>query len=244
MLWIGAGSAGLAAIGIVPRIYYNSLTNLAGGNYEGDLAYAADNGGWQAGQTVFRHFDQDTYYMGGLVIALATMALVLARFRKTSLFFTLVMVGGFLFSSARETPLHQVLYAVLPRFEEFHGHWPERLALVSFIGIAMLAGIAVDSLPAWQEVGRRSLLIASIPVVIAIGFTVGLQPAGDALPPVLLIGVGIVAAGNDPYRMDAISFGHPDCAGWTGCTCDSGSTCREQCDVGQRPVRGISQRGC
>ena len=193
ILWIGAGSAGLAAIGIVPRIYYNSLTNLAGGNYEGDLAYAADNGGWEAGQTVFRSFDQNSYYMGGIVIALATMALLLARFRKTSVFFSVVMVGGFALSSASETPLHRVLYAVLPGFETFHGHWPERLALVSFIAIAMLAGIAVDSLPSWQHAGKPVFAIAAIPVVISIGFVVGLNSAGDTLPTVLLVGVAIVA---------------------------------------------------
>ena len=126
VLWIGAGSAGFAAIGIVPRIYYNSFTNLAGGNYEGDLAYAADNGGWQAGQTVFRHFDQNTYYMGGIVIALATMALLLARFRKTSRVLSRwLWLVAFFFPPPAETPVHRVLYIVLPRFEEFHGHWPE-----------------------------------------------------------------------------------------------------------------------
>ena len=179
-------SAGLAAAGIISRLEYNRLSNLAGGVYQNEHASAAVNGGWQAGQTVFREVNGDPYYMGSVVIALATVSLLLTRGRFGTAFFSIVVLVGFVLSASIQTPLHSFAYAVLPKFEDLHRHWPERVAMVGFIAIAVLAGAAVDALPGWVGRCKHLSAIALVPLGILISFEIGLRLAGDALPAVVL----------------------------------------------------------
>jgi hypothetical protein len=183
---------GLAAAGILPRLEYNALSNLAGGVYPDEHDYAAVTGGWQAGQTVFSEMIQEPYYPGGVVIALAIVAVILARGAFSTPYFSALVVGGFILASDQTTPLHSLLYALLPRFEDLHRHWPERMSMVSYIGIAILAGAAVHTLPAWSGRLRKLAVIAAIPVAVALAFVIGLRASGDALPGVVLGGVAVV----------------------------------------------------
>ncbi len=188
----GALAAGYNAMGLLPRLEYNQLSNVAGGSYSGLGSSASVTGGWQAGHTVFEHVTRNAYYPGGIVITLAVIAVVLARGRHCTVFFSLVVVLGFVLSSSRRTPLHDVLFAVLPMFEELHSHWPQRIALVSFPAVALLAGAAVGALPGWRGRLRDVLLLAVFPIGITVVFIFGLRRAGDGLPLVVVLSVAIV----------------------------------------------------
>ncbi len=188
----GALAAGFNAMGLLPRLEYNRLSNVAGGSYDGLGDSASVTGGWQAGQTVFEHVTRNSYYPGGVAISLAIVAVILTRGRKLSVFFTIVVLGGFVLASSRRTPLHELLFAILPIFESLHSHWPQRIALVVFPAVALLAGAAVDALPSWAGRWRQLLLIALIPIGITIAFAIGLRGAGDALPLVVIFSVAAV----------------------------------------------------
>ncbi|CAN5758368.1 hypothetical protein BH24CHL4_BH24CHL4_01460 [soil metagenome] len=191
---IGAAaiSAGLAAAGLLPRLKYNGLSNLAGGVYKEDHATSAVSGGWQAGGTLFGEVTSDPYYPGSVVIALVAVSLVLTRGRRAAPFFTVVMLACFVLAANVQTPLHSLAFAILPRFEDLHRHWPERVAMVGFIAVALLAGAAVDALPGWAGRRKQLLGIAMIPIGIASTFVIGLRYVGDVLPGVVLGGVAIV----------------------------------------------------
>lgn len=189
----GALAAGFNAMGLLPRLEYNRLSNVAGGSYDGLGDSAAVTGGWQAGQTVFEHATRNAYYPGGIAIALAVVAVILTRGRNLSIFFSLIVVAGFVLSSSSPTPFHKILFAILPMFESLHSHWPQRIALVVFPAIALLAGAAIGALPNWAGRWRQLMLLSLIPIGIAVAFTIGLRSAGDALPPVVLLSVVAVA---------------------------------------------------
>jgi hypothetical protein len=187
----GLFAFGLAAIGIVPRLEYNRLSNLAGGTYVGADSDAAVTGGWHAGKTIIEHIAREPYYPGGIAVALATTAWLLTRGRNATPFFSLTVIVGFILSSDRRTPLHSLLYAILPRFEELHQHWPERITLTMFIALAILAGTAVGALPGWFGRGRDLVRIALVPAVITIAIMIALAQADDALPLIMLISVSL-----------------------------------------------------
>lgn len=190
----GALAAGYNAMGLLPRLEYNRLSNVAGGSYDGLGNTASVTGGWQAGHTVFEHVTRNSYYPGGIAIALAVIAVLLTKGRHLSIFFSLIVVAGFVLSSSRRTPLHELLFAVLPMFESLHSHWPQRIALVVFPAVSLLAGAAIGSLPEWRGRWRGLLAIALLPIGIAIVFEVGLRRAGDGLPLIVLASVATVAA--------------------------------------------------
>ncbi len=191
----GFGVAGMtaafSAAGILPRLEFNRLSNVAGGVYESGNGPAAISGGWQAGSTFFREVTTDPYYMGSVVIALVSVSLILARGRLATPFFSFVVLTSFVLTASVQTPLHKLFYLVFPRFEELHRHWPERVTMAGFIALAMLAGAAVESLPSWAGSRRRMLGVAAVPLVITVVFTVALQRAGDGLPTAVYVGVAI-----------------------------------------------------
>lgn len=185
----GALAAGYNALGWLPRLEYNRLSNVAGGSYAGLGETASMTGGWQAGQTVFEHVSRNSYYPGGITISLAAIAVVLTRGRHLSIFFGLVVAGGFVLSSSRRTPLHELLFAILPMFESLHSHWPQRIALVGFPAVALLAGASIGALPGWRGRWRALLGLSLLPIGITIAFVIGLRRAGDTLPLVVLLSV-------------------------------------------------------
>lgn len=156
---------GLAAAGLLPRLDYNRLTNVAGGVYGGAHAYAASLGGWSPGQTPLGDLTRSLYYPGGSVAAMAVMAIVLTRRHATS-FFTGVVVVALVLALDRTTPLHWVLYHLFPRFEDLHKHWPERIAIVTFLAPAILAGACVSHLATQVQNTRRLIMAAALPLAL------------------------------------------------------------------------------
>ena len=147
---------GLAAAGLLPRLEYNGQSTLEGG-YTG--AEAVVGGFLNLDDAASRLLGPTGWYIGGSVAALALAAPLLARGRRGTLFWGIVAVGTLVISSNATTPLHQLFYLLLPRFEALHRHYPDRALLVLYLALALLAGIAVDRL-AERPRGPISLLAA------------------------------------------------------------------------------------
>ena len=155
---------GLAAAGILPRLEYVSRSNVAGGEYSGQSAWAAEIGGVTPSMILERFFDPSLHYPGTAVAILSVAALWLARRWFAMKFFAIFGICALILAAPWKTPLHLALYTVLPRFEELHKHWPERVALVGYLSFALLAGAAVDTL--WRErlTKRQVAVIVGLPV--------------------------------------------------------------------------------
>jgi hypothetical protein len=161
---VGSGF-GLAAVGLLPRAEYNAVSNLPGG-YDAaglsPLTVALTDWGiiedWST-----RLLTPGFHYAGAVVIALAVAAPVVARTRQAVAFFAAMSVGLLVLASWQPTPLHAVL-SILPGFGPMHAHAPERVLLVWFIGVALLAGSTIDRIRAYDKLGRyvAALLIALV----------------------------------------------------------------------------------
>ncbi|MDP9473446.1 MAG: YfhO family protein, partial [Chloroflexota bacterium] len=164
----------LAAAAILPRLEYNARTNLAEG-YTGDLAWAAVLGGWDVPATVASLLGRSLSYPGGATLALAFAAFVVARGRHAAPYFAALAAGTLILAQRETTWLHQIPYTLLPRFEELHRHWPERVLVAFYLGPAMLAGATVHAL-ARRE--RPALLGASaiLPVLVTLAVAIRLGP--------------------------------------------------------------------
>lgn len=191
---------GLAAAGLIPRFAFNELSNVAGGVYGGNQSYAAVTGGWEADAHGLRDLSRSLYYPGGAILALALMSIVLVRRRHAIPFFLFLSTAAMVLASHAETPLHTLLYAVLPRFEELHSHFPERITLVTYLTPAILAGTTIDALATCSR--RRRLQIASaVPLLVIVIAALRWSPESDIpwqalIAALLAIGlVGVVALG-------------------------------------------------
>ncbi len=162
---------GLAAAAILPRLEYNRLSNVAGGVYNGEHSYAAVIGGWEVAEEGFGDLSRSLYYPGGAVLALAVMSLVLVRKRNAMPYFILLSLGAILLAVPEQTPIHTMLYRLLPRFEDLHTHFPERISIVTYLAPALLAGAIVEGLPAWLQ-RRRLYLAAGLPVAVIVAAAV------------------------------------------------------------------------
>ncbi len=155
---------GLAAAGILPRLAYHARTNLADG-YTGDSAWAAVLGGWTPSIMVDQLLGPTIYYAGGVTLGLAVAAPFLAGRRHGVPYFVALAAGALILASQSTTPLHALLYATLPRFEELHRHWPERDMTVFILGPALLAGTTVQSLDRSRRWPALMACLALLPVL-------------------------------------------------------------------------------
>ncbi len=159
----------LAAAGLLPRLEANPHTNLAGGHYRGDMAWAAVIGGWIDKQEIAgRLLGPNGWYMGASTAVLAVIALPLARARYAVPFFALLSVGTIILAGQQTTPLHALLYGLLPRFEALHRHYPDRILVVFYLAPALLAGATIHSLSRCSRPPAVLSLIAGVPLVVAL----------------------------------------------------------------------------
>lgn len=174
---------GLAAAGILPRLEYNAVSSVAGGIYQGSGAVEAQVGGASAEAVIGRIFQPSLYYPGTVTLVLAVAAVVLLGRRHASWFWVGLASITIVLSIPTQTPLHALFY-LLPRFQDLHSHWPERVVLVTYIAPAMLAGAMTSLLgrrwPPWQ-----TALAAALPPAILLGF-VALESAIPVAVPVLV----------------------------------------------------------
>jgi hypothetical protein len=157
----------LAAIGLLPRLEYNALSNLPGGYGAAGLASPTagltDWGIIEDWQT--RLLTPGFHYVGVTTLALALAAPLLVRGRHAVPFFVTLSIGVLVLARWQPTPLHVAL-SILPGFGPMHVHAPERALLVWFIGPALLAGTTVGRLPARGRFGVAAAALCTLVVLV------------------------------------------------------------------------------
>ena len=153
---------GLAAAGILPRLEYNSLSNLSGG-YPGDSSFHFI-GGWNAADWKQLYVSPGFFYVGGAVLALALAAPLVARSRFGVPYFAALSLAALTLSGKSLTPLHSLLY-LLPSFESLQPHYTERAMVVFYLGAALLAGATVSGL---GKYARRTPSLTLLPILAGI----------------------------------------------------------------------------
>jgi hypothetical protein len=177
---------GLAAAGILPRLEYISRSNVAGGDYGEENKWATDIGGVTPLMIFDRLIDPTLYYPGVIVLVLAAAAIPLAKGRYATSFFILWGIGAVVMALPVDTPLHLLLYTVLPMFEQLHSHWPDRVAIVSYLSFAVGAGAGAEALISRTIPARRKLIAVAIPIsalLLLVLFSSGIPQ----LPVILLV---------------------------------------------------------
>ena len=185
---------GLAAAGLLPRLEYNALSNLAGGYLVEEGVGAVEIGGWERADWDLL-LEPGLWYAGGAVVALALLAVPLARRRFAVPYFAALSLSALALAGQGPTPLHSVLY-LLPRFDQLHPHNPERIVMLLYLGLAMLAGAALSRLGETRSGAGAPLLVPS--AVLAVALVGSLTPA--ALFLLVLAGVLAVAYAWLPSR--------------------------------------------
>lgn len=144
----------LDAAALLPRFEFNSLSNLAGGYTGAD----ARVGGLHPKDWVLPA-TPGFWYAGLSVLALAISAPLVAGRRLPGAFayFGLASLLALLISGSVETPLHWLLYHLLPGLARLHPHAPERILTVAYLGPALLAGVCLEALRrrGWRMPGVR-----------------------------------------------------------------------------------------
>jgi hypothetical protein len=175
-----ATAGALDAAAILPRLEFNTLSNLAGG-YTGSEAsvgglnpkewlLVAVPGYWYAGISVF-------------VLVIAAALWSPRRFRPMVGFFGLTSIGALLISGRYETPLHWLLYRVLPGLGGIHPHAPERIMTVAYLGPALLAGVGLMAMEGrgWRlnriQLGPRARTLAPWLLVLLVAADLGFSGA-------------------------------------------------------------------
>ena len=166
---------GLAAAGIFPRLEYLSLSSLSDGyaNIEG---VRAAWGGWTL-EDWRRLLVPGLVYPGLSTLALALAAPILARTRHATPYFVVLVLCTLILAGKEVTPLHSVLYQLLPGFEWIHPHGPARIKVILYLGFALLAGAALSRLGE-RRIDARTLValpILTSLLLVAFGLSGGVQ---------------------------------------------------------------------
>lgn len=184
---------GIGAAGILARLDYVSRSNLAGGAYQGPNEWAAKIGGITPELIANNLMNPGlTSYPGAVVVVLALVSPFLVWRWWAFAFFSVFGLVALALATPWDTPLHLVLYAVLPRFEVLHEHRPERIGMVAFLVLPLLAGASVDHLTRTLNPKLRSrFLVIGGAVIVS---TVLILHADSAAERVLwLLGALLVA---------------------------------------------------
>ena len=153
---------GLAAAGLLPRLEYNALSNLAGG-YKG----TGITGGWTVADWDRLLLPPSLFYAGAGVLALALVAPFLGRgsaSRYAVPYSAGLALFALTFAGKGTTLLHSALY-LLPYLERLHPHNPHRVMVIFYLGVALLAGATLTHLGRGE--GRRRAAVA-LPILAAL----------------------------------------------------------------------------
>jgi hypothetical protein len=208
----------LAAAGLLPRLEYNALSNLAGG-YSGQ----GITGGWTIADWDRLLLPPSLFYAGAGVLALALVAPFLAR--RGAMYAVPYSAGlavfALTFAGKGTTLLHSALY-LLPYLERLHPHNPQRVMVIFYLGTALLAGATVTNLVRGE--GRRIAGI-SLPVLAAIFLVtrstleppveIPENPAGEGLwsgPANYLLSLGIQMPPGAFWALAAVTILAVTCA--------------------------------
>ncbi|MBV9174707.1 MAG: hypothetical protein JOZ81_31985 [Chloroflexi bacterium] len=157
---------GLAAVGLLPRLEYNLVSNLPGGygaaGLQSPTAGLMDWGIIEDWQT--RLLQPGFHYAGLSVLLMAVCAPFIIRACYAVPFFTVTSVLVLVLARWQPTPLHVAL-SVLPGFGPMHEHAPERALLIWFIGPALLSGALLSRLMTVRHWGRA---LAGVLLLLAV----------------------------------------------------------------------------
>ncbi|MDQ3328323.1 MAG: hypothetical protein M3506_07365, partial [Chloroflexota bacterium] len=195
---------GLAAAGLLPRLEYNSFSNLADGY--ANLAQQSE-GGWGARSWHYL-LRLDRWYTGAIALGLAVGAVFLARRRYAVPFWVVLSLAVVFLARSRSTPLYSLVY-LLPRFEELHTHAPARVLTVFYLAPALLAGATVDCLADVDKKVPWQLLLPSVTlllVVAAAGFAAVVPIGGIFLIAAVFTVVLLAAAVLFPLGRQTIAW--------------------------------------
>ena len=159
---------GLAAAGMLPRLEYQTLSSLADG-YGSIEGVREAWGGWTS-KDWKRLLGPGLIYPGLMTLALALAAPLLARTRHATPYFVVLVLFTLILAGKGVTPLHGVLYDLLPGFEWIHPHGPARIKVILYLGFALLAGAALSRL---AERGRETRVLVALPVLTSLFLVAG-----------------------------------------------------------------------
>jgi hypothetical protein len=189
---------GLAAASVLPRLSTVERSSLSGGVYDVVSAWEEARTGYTVSQllleTVGGYTGSLWWYVGAVAAALMLMAPIVARRWRPMLFFVLMGLSSLILAFAGSTPLHAVLYAILPRFEGLHEHSPERVLILFSPAIALLAAATVSYLPRWDGPPIALAATALIPAGLAIALAAGSEGMGALLSRQVMILIAATSA--------------------------------------------------
>lgn len=149
----------LAAAGLLPRLEYNALSNLAGGYPNPEPGDGLPVQSWPRVFMV-----NGMVYAGVVTSALALAAPLMAGRRFAAPYFAVLCLAALELARPEQTWLHSLLYH-LPAMEQIHSHAPERVLVVFYLGAAMLAG---STLTVLLQRGREAPHLAALPALAAL----------------------------------------------------------------------------
>ena len=201
---------GLAAAGLLPRLEWNSRTNLAGGAY--DSVTSVQGRGWSASLLIDRLLSYEDgrlyWYVGWTALSLALLAVIVAGRRFVLPYFALVMVLT-LALTLDKGPVHH-LFFLLPAFETLHEHQPNRVLVLLSLTVPLLAAAAVNERPRWSR-GQFAPAVALVPLTAFTGVVLVLHADGGRLgapswnamgaTALLLLMAGLASAGRSLPRL-------------------------------------------
>lgn len=163
--------AGVSAAAILPRLDAVSRSNLAGGVYDVESTWELAQVGYSGLGLLMQvagGYSGALWYAGAGAVALALMSPIVAYAWKPLLFFIGAAAGSLVLASDNTTPLHTILYALLPRFEGLHEHSPERALIILGPSVALLAGATVTYLARWDRARFALFAVAAVPAALAL----------------------------------------------------------------------------
>ncbi len=190
----------LAAAGLLPRLEYNALSNLAGGYTKAGLEPVAS--GLTPRQWMLL-VQPGWWYAGGATLSLAVMAPVIARVRAATPYWVTLSLGALILSGQGPTPVHS-LFNLLPGVAQLHSHYPERIMVVFYLGVALLAGATLDCLPRQQWRASAVALVPTLSTLWLIGNDVRLTR--DTRLAIVFIIVFLVVYGLMPTKLRLVSL--------------------------------------
>ena len=176
---------GLAAAGLLPRLEYHALSSLADG-YGSIEGVKAAWGGWTA-EDWKRLLVPGLIYPSLAILALALAAPFIARGRHATPYFALLAMCTLILAGKSVTPLHRVLYDVLPGFEWIHPHGPARIKVILYLGLVLLAGATLSRL---GERGRGAKFLVTLPILTSLLFVA----SGADIPATSLVALVVANA--------------------------------------------------
>jgi Bacterial membrane protein YfhO len=147
----GGGVLGLAlalgAAALLPRLEYNALSNLPGGYPRADVNQTVSLLDWG----FIRDWNvilltPSFYYAGITACVLAVVAPLVARRRLGVTLFWVLGLVVLIVSRLEPTPLHTLL-SVLPNYERLTSRSPERVLIVLYLPVCVLAALTLTALP-------------------------------------------------------------------------------------------------